>query len=503
MTLTALGAITAILAVGLGIKLLLPILLPVGNYYDDRRITWFEYVAAALVASIVVVPAVLLIGEKLSVDQKLQYEEMYNGVEVSASVGTTECRAGSNGNSYSAGQSNCSHTYVSGSYSWEESYTETVCTTNSKGESSCSLVTKCCHSYTANIYSPYATHEFAFNVSNSLGKTYTYPTVYVAHEPRQFSGNVAIPREIPRGTPPDWDEAKRRINAGDPRPVTDIFKYDNYILASGDELLKAVSGDVQKYLEKGILPDHTANILGNPIYGDSRTQAKKLSFVGMQVPNEAEWQEALMRFNAALGSKLRGDLHVVIVDSQAIDNPHAYAKALRAYWLSERFGKRALSKNGIILVIGVRGGKIDWTQADTGMPYGNNVMLRTMENLLAGKTLEPKIVFGEPRTVVTPSTKEGEDDKLDVTLSTPPGALETSMFGEATKFKRPCMKCEDAEDAGSVGYKDLIAQIEPPTSHKIWMVVIVAILSLIFWAFVACTSIVEEMGSRLHRFIRS
>ncbi len=498
---TAIFAVLLVAGIGLAVKYGLKALDARQAFYEDKQITWFEYGVAMAVLTLIVVPSVLVIGKSLSQDQKLVYYEMYNGVETKPTYSATECQAGHAGESYSAGQSNCQYSYVSGSYSWEEEYPVTTCTTDSKGGSSCTTTMACCNYYSANIYTPYSKWEYRFSLHDSLGGSYTFPVTYLAHQPEQFNGNVAIPANLPRGNPADWEESKRRYDARNPRPVTNVFPYDNYILASGDEMLAPYSQDVDKYKKAGLLPDHTAGILDNPIYGDSRKQAKKLSFVGVKVPNEQVWQESLMQFNAALGSKLQGDLHVVIIDSNRISNPQGYLKALRAYWLGEHFGKHALSKNGIILVIGTSGGKIDWAQADTGMPYGNNVMLRTMEgNLEETATLSPDAIFGQPHTIVTPSTKEGEKDKVEVALSTPRGALEDAMFSKATKFQRPCMVCEDKEDAGQVGYSDLIAQIEPSTGQKVWMVVIVGLISFIPWGLVAGTSILER-GRRVRKVI--
>lgn len=483
-------AVLAVAIIGLAVKYGLAALDQRNVFYESRQVTWFEYGVTMAILSIVVVPAVLIVGKGLSQDQILQYDEMYNGVEVEAAVRTTDCQAGSSGSSSTSGLSNCVHSYISGTYTYPEEYPASECSLNSKNEMSCTTVMKCCVYPSANIYTPFATREYGYSVTNSFGETYHYPDTYVARDATAY-GSEPIPGSLPRGEPVDWLEAKQRLDASDPRPVTDVFPYPNYILASGDEMLAPYSQDVDKYREQHLLPEHTAGILGNPIYGESRKQAKKLSFVGTQVPDEQAWQESLMRFNAALGSKLQGDLHVVVIDSKLVDDPHGYVKALRAYWLGERFGKRALSKNGIILVIGTSGTKVDWAQMDTGMPFGNNMMIEVSQNLLQGKDLNPDVIFGKPRTIFTPADGERKK-KVEVFLSSPQGVLEDAVLGPATGFKRPCMTCEDAEDAGQVGYKDLIAQIEPTFSHKVWMGVVVCLISLIFWGIVAGTSFLER-----------
>lgn len=498
MIITAVIAVAVVALLGLAVRYLLRFLTRRDIFLKERRVTWSEYAVITAISAVLVTPTILLWGSALSIDNKLTYQEMYNGVEVAATVSVVDCVAGHSGESYSAGQSNCSYTYVSGRYSWDETYTDTECTTNSKGELSCRPVTKCCVTYYADIYTPYAKQELRYHLTDSLGGSYDFTESFIAKDAQAY-GSMAIPSNIPRGAPDDWLDARRHLDAGDPRPVTRMFDYDNYILASQDELLQAY-GDVESFQGRNLLPDHTVDILRTPIYGDTRTQAKKLSFVGAKVPNEAKWQDSLMRFNAALGSKLQGDLHVVVIDSKLVgmNDSQRYLSALRAYWLGDHFGKRALSKNGVILVIGTDGKKIDWAKAATGMPFGNNVMLRTMENLLVDKPFTPEAVFGSPRTVVTPAVKEGEvkvKQKVDVTLSQPQSALEMAMFGEATKFKRPCMACEGEEDAGQVGYKNLIDKIEPSVGAKALMVVVVGAISLIGWLIVSSTSFLER-GNR-------
>ena len=91
-------------------------------------------------------------------------------------------------------------------------------------------------------------------------------------------------------------------------------------------------------------------------------------------------EPALAR-DAALGSTLQGDLHLVIVDAKKISDPDNYSNALVAYWLSPKFGKDALSKNGIVVVLGTSDGKtVDYTYAAgadllTGQTVGHNQSL--------------------------------------------------------------------------------------------------------------------------------
>jgi hypothetical protein len=207
-----------------------------------------------------------------------------------------------------------------------------------------------------------------------------------------------------------------------------------------------------------------------------------------------QWQEALRRFNAALGSKLQGDLHAVVVNSARVSDPHDYLKALRAYWLSGHFGKSAIAKNGIILVVGTTDGQtIDWAQAATAMPYGNNVMLQAMQNNLAPvagvkQPLTPQHVFGEPHTVITAATKPGAHDNVQVTLSTPRGVLEQTMF-EFAPYLRPCMVCAKGQ---GVGYANLVEKIQPSLGWDFAMIGIICAFALVYWLLVGYTSFLEK-----------
>jgi hypothetical protein len=467
-----------------------------------RCITWLEYTITLVVVALIVTPLVLFLGNRAAVAQALSYDELRSGVEVSAISHPNRCYAGHSGSFESDGESNCQYTYVSGSYDYEESYQDTTCSTDSSGKQSCTSVTRY-RTESANIYTPYATVEYTYSTKYRISGykgTVDYPGVYLAAHPVRASSR-SIPGNIPRGVPSDWSDAKAHLDAGDPRPVTKVFTYKNYILASHDTMLAPFSADVARYRKKGLLPDHTWGIMADPIYGSTRPLAKKLSFVGVKVANEGQWQESLMRFNAALGSKLQGDLHVVIINSKLVDDPHEYMNALRAYWLSDHFGKRALAKNGIILVLGTRdNATVDWAQAATGMPFGNNTMIQGLETYLPGKLLYPDVIFGHPHTVITPAAKAGAEDKTTVTLSKAPGVLEDVMFGKDTAFHRPCMVCKGG---GDVGYSNLVAKIQPSTGWKVWLVVIIDGISLPLWGVVGMTSRLEFRRGRNNRGSRS
>jgi hypothetical protein len=460
-----------------------------------------EFVVVSILLGGLIIPSTLAVGSKLSVDEIVRYEQFVNGVETKATDLVTTCYEGRRGNSHAAGQSNCSHTYVSGSYSWTETYWETVCTTDSKGNQSCHDEMRT-RTESANIYTPYVTREHSYTIESSMGKggapdPFAFSEIYADASPKPFRADVAIPSDIPRGAPADWLDAKKHLDAHDPRSVTMLSSYDNYILASGDEVLKAYGGKIDQYKRAGLMPEPAKDILKDPVSGPSHSQANKLSFVGVSVADPASWQRSVMRFNAALGMKLQGDLHVVLVNTSKVPGSDAetYVTALKAYWQSPAFEKRAIAKNAIIVVLGVADSKVDWARATTGMPFGNEEMSQWVQDWLPGQPLDPRTIFGEPVTVIKPDvpTDKFSSSDVTVTLSTPRGMLENIVF-EKAPFKRARMSCNDGS---CVGYKDLLSKIEPTSGQKTWMVVVTSVLALLFWGIVAGTSFVDDLVQRL------
>ena len=458
---------TIVAAIGLTAKFVGPLFLDKEYWHID----WREFVAGLLVAYLAVTPLVFTVGDALSTSDALRYEEFYNGVETDATFSHRDCRPGTSGNSSSAGHSNCRYEYNTGqTYTWTEIYYVTVTKSDGNGGTTTSSEMRT-RSVTDYIYNPYATKEYSYAIADSLGKGYSFPDVYVKDGEGYQGGE--LPADLPRGDPKEWLEAKERLAEGNPRPVTALFSYDNYILAANDEMLKPYSEDVEQYLEEGILPDHTADIGTDPLHGFNDLFADKVSFVGVEVSDEKAWQDSLMSFNAALGSKLRGDLHLVLIDTSLVNSPTDYLNALKAYWLSEDFGRRAIAKNAIIVVAGVNGDTVEWGMASTGMPFGNEVMLRGIMNFLPDTPLDPTQVIGTPHTVY-PET----DGDVRVTISDTPGVLERVVLKDFP-FARACMDC--VEEDGEIGYADLVAEIEPEPWQWAIMIVVIAILSSGWW----------------------
>jgi len=464
---------TIVAVSGLALKFVVPRFLK----ESDWHISWREFFAGLLTAYIVAIPLVFGVGKALSTSDAVRYEEFYNGVETSATSSVEDCRAGTSGFSQFSGHSNCSFEYRTGeTYTWTETYYVSVETCDSNNDCTSRQESRT-REVTDYIYNPYATKEYSYAITDSLGETYNFPGSYVKDGEGYEGGELAA--DLPRGDPKQWLKSQTRLKEGNPRPVTRLFSYGNYILASEDDMLTPYSEDVEQYLEKEILPVHTADIQTEPLYGFNESYADKVSFVGVEVSDEAVWQDALMSFNAALGSKLRGDLHLVLIDASLVSSPTNYLNALKAYWLSEDFGRRAIAKNAIIVIAGVRGDTVDWGIASTGMPFGNEVMLRGIQNFLPDTPMDPAQVIGTPHTVVPLA----EDSEAQVTLSESPGVLEQMVLRDFP-FERACMDC--VEEDGEIGYADLVAEIEPEPWQFAIMVSLVGLLSLFWWYNAGC-----------------
>lgn len=466
----------------------------VKSYFDRRevpesyisraqpKISLAEYSVGLVVLGLIVAPSVLMVGNRLSVASTLSYQEFYNGYETHALRHETICEPGEAGNSESSGRSNCAWEYKTDeTYTWLD--LQSYPCTDANGDAS-----TCQHwvPVTDHIYYPYAKVEYTYQILDSLGGNHRFKTVYIPQDAEPYAGEP-IPDHIPRGEPEEWTISAQRLAAGYARSVTRIFWYDNFILAAKDELLLPFSQDIERYLEAGILPEHTADIMTRPLRGFNESFAHKMSFVGVAT-DEPAWQESVMDFNAVLGSELRGDLHMVAIDADLVDDPDNYLNALKAYWLGEDFGRRAIAKNAIIVVLGVDNGTVQWAKATTGMPYGNEAMILAIENFLYGVPFTPQAVIGMPRIEVIP----GPDGEHEATfhLALEPGELERIVLQDFP-FKRACMTCEDDGDEG-IGFDKIVAKIPPPPSHLFVMGLVVFIISMAAWVFLAYSDMIDR-----------
>lgn len=442
------------------------------RYFEtEAQISLVEFVVAGVVVALIVVPVVNHVGNKIARGNLVRYYEFWSGYEKQTTHEQTPChRDGS-----------CSHTYQC------DAYTVVVTTTvaDADGEGTHTET----HTETRYHDCPVATVENKFVVETTLGD-YTIADGWFDSDPVAWRGSHGISGDVGRGIPPFWQAAKDRIDAHDPGPVTKVMRYDNYILASSHTILNKFSDEVDAYDRKHLLPPPVvAKKVSDPIR--DFYYADKMSFVNVKADkadkaDKAEWNQALARFNAALGSDLQGDLHIVAVDASV--DPDKYTGAVNAWWQSKEFGKYPLSKNGIGVVMGVdaKCNCVGWARAFTGMPIGNAGLVQDVRNL-KGFKFDPDIIIGGPIGKL-------KGDKVSIDHGV--GALEKIFWGEH-KFHRICMTCKEESGAG---FKYLNGEIQP-TSGQRWAIFIVAVvLSTIVWLITLLT-VVGEVVKRPTRYV--
>jgi hypothetical protein len=405
----------------------------------ERKITWIEYGIVMAIISFIAAPGSVWVGWQAAKQNQITFYEYWNGWEMHASREDTRCtRDGS-----------CHWEYDCDPY--QVSYS---CNCDDKGDN-------CQTCYRTEYHScPYVDHEIAYYVETSIGNyvigEHRFPIDPQEH--RWRSGHY-IPEGVIEnagvGDPPFWTEAKKRLDAGTPGPATARKPYPNFILASEQSILKQYSGDIEDFIKKGLLPTFQETVYDFYF-------SRKVYCVGFRPDQLEDWVKKLDYFNAALGSGLQGDLHIVLVKSKIVEqNPDAYTLSLKAYWQDvKRLGKGAMSKNAIVVVCLTDGQKITWARSFTGMPLGNEQMLTAIDSRLRGADLNPGVVIGDVRAKNNSALeKEGRGA----------GILQSIVFGlsdRSTKFRRVSMSAKDKWDMGS-GFLYLLSEIKPSPTQEI------------------------------------
>lgn len=453
------------------------------NYYKSYlQINWKEFSICGILVVLVALLTTVVWGPDVARAQAVAgYKEFWNGSIVAAKVEETTCtRDGS-----------CVHTYRCDPYIVMVTKYRTV----SDGVDSEGRPKTKTESYqepeTRYHSCPEATFEYTYWLEDNLGRgrgDLTIADHIFAAQPQEWRAGHGL-SNVPRGVPDRWLQSKQRLDAGDPEPVTKINEYDNYILASSDSLLKRYSADIEAYKAQALLPEHTQNLKGKTLH-DHDMQARKMSFVDTGVADQEKWQAALMQFNAALGTQLQGDMHVVVVPASQVDNPDAYINALMAYWQGPDFGKWGLAKNGIALVLGIDDSRqtVVWARAKTGMPVGNGEMLSALQFELGNTPFDPDAIFGHP--LGQPYVNEAGKTKVKY-VGQDSGLVGRIIFVDFP-FARACMDCKDKEDSGT-GYTYLESTIPVPFAAKVWMMVIVGFISGLLWALFAWYPLFEPI----------
>ena len=471
---TAFFSVTMAVLAGVIIKLLLD------ANRGQKNITWKELAIGVVVIAILVVPVTAKIGWEIARRSNVTFNEYWNGWEKEAEWTKITCtRDGA-----------CVNEYDCDPYTIMVPYE--VCDGEGKNCSTHYRPETRYHSC------PYCDEEWTFRIHTTLGDSYTVASNVLPDNPQ--ANRYRIGKYVPDwlisragvGVPDFWQEAKERIDSGNPGPVTARKNYENYILASDTTILKQHSASVEDYLGKNLLPSVRGDI-------HSFYYANKVHFVGYIPADEGEWQERLMYLNAALGTELQGDLHLVVVQNAEISaNPDRYFLALKAYWQNSKvFGKDAVSKNTVIVAIGTSDGeRVEWARATTGMPLGNEFMIVALKEKLKNAEFSPQVIIGAIKGEFYEEERGDGTKRLKVRSHSHSGVIPRILWGlddPSTKFARVSMTANDIDDVGG-GFLYLESEIQPTTNQKIGIVVAAFFLSLMVW--VAFSAIGER--SRKH-----
>ena len=408
------------------------------------RIDHIELCIASAILLLIIVPLTSWIGTKLAISNLVTYNENWGGYETGTQwIRTPTSRDG-----------NMKWSYKGDPYQYVWYTTETETTGSGKNAHTRTYQQR--HEETRYHDIPYCTEEWTLVVNTTLGD-YVIADRNLPDHPNNYRYRAyeSVPEDLPHGIPDFWTEAKKRLSAGEPGPVTARRTYENYILASEHTILKRYSKDIKGYAKEGLLPQLSHKPIFNFYYAD------RAYFVNLHPGGD--WQGALNRFNAALGNTRQGDLHLVFVDADKVSDPDNYVGALIAYWQSPVFEKDALSKNGILVVVGSSDKQtVKWARAVTPMPTGNEQMVLDIQNGLVGAKLTTNAIVGAP----TVNFSTGKWTYTD-------GALEKAILQGPHAFTRVHMGA--ASDKGSTGYAYLLREIEPKGWQR-WIILVVSTL---------------------------
>lgn len=442
-----------------------------------------ELIVGAFIIALVIVPSSLTVGYNMAWANTVSYNQYFNGWELLARQDPIPCSK----------DGPCAYEYDCDPYQVEVKDPDT-CT----GPSDNQTCTPNSHWETRYHSCPYVSTEYNYVVVTTLGD-YTIAEHRFPDNPEvnrwvswgdsdEWAYSSPIPYDVVGragvGSPQFWLDAQSRVSIGDPGPVTQRRSYDNYLLASDETILKQYSDKIEYFSKLGAMPRLRFDIAGY-------YSADKVYFVGYNPANPAEWEIIHAKLNAAFGTELQGDLHLVLVQNSAVlQDPDGYITALKASWQDTKvYGKDALSKNAVIVVIATSDGyTVSWVRAQTGMPVGNEYMEARIASIFAAQNTVPltvNTILGRMTGTIYQETRSDGSIKTRVrgNHNDPNGVLERLLWGlddPATRFTRISMTANDPTDNGT-GFNFLKEQIRPSDGQMFGIAVVSFILSMVVW----------------------
>jgi len=434
---------------------------------DNIKIPPWECSAITLFLVFALNPLIVHVGKNMAVSHQTSYQEFLEGVELQPYPVVHECYESEWDGTSTGG---CAHTYDVDSYQVfvaEKGHDEP----NEDGKGTHYVVDEPAHYETHYRQRPYTTTETDWIIPTTVGD-FEVGTNWLPENPEYHrlmpkwgqDPNEGLAGGLSSGTPPAWTAANNRVTSGHPGPVVKEHTYMSYLLASVNTRLRAYSSDVSRFQKMGVLPD-----LKHDVY--SYYFSDSVYFAGANVGNPADWQNKLAKLNSLVGPNLQGRLYVVVVDANKVSEHETtqYITALTAYWQSAHFEKWAVSKNAIIVALGTKNGaRVDWSDAATGMPGGNEALLYDLSHNLTGTAYTADALFGD-LTLATAKNNKG----YTVSATGNDGALGKIIFGP-DKFQRVHMSTLaylKGDVAITGGEKALIFFVNPLFSLIAWAVI--------------------------------
>lgn len=260
-------AVLVLGAVGLIVKFLLD------KLDSDLEITWKEYLLGMVIIALILVPSVNKAGWEIAKNNKVTYNEFWNGWELSVKEETIPC--------YTNGR--CRHTYSCNHHQH---------CTGSGDDRKCTDDHDDC---------PYFNYERTYSIQTTLGDFIVADRLAPANY-NQEKKTWSLPFGFGPAdytVPQIWYDCKARVDSGNPGPVTKRMPYKNYLLASDTTILKQYSDLIGQLEKVGLLPS-VQNKVYNFYFSD------KVYFVGYQPVSPAGWQQSLMYLNACLRGRTSG-----------------------------------------------------------------------------------------------------------------------------------------------------------------------------------------------------
>lgn len=387
----------------------------------------------ALIAGVIVIgginPLVYFVGSEAAKNQASSFKEYWNGYETAANRSDRACTR----------DGVCANTYQCDPYT--ERVRKTRTTTDSKGKTK----TEPYYETETHWHScPYSTQESTFTIESTV-QSFTIASNVMTGQEYRFGHGLPGLRDIPQ----QWLDAKARIDAGKPGPVTAVKDYQNFILASQKSLFSQYANNIDDMKSKNLLPSLSAGV-------QNQYQANKAYKVGdANVPLFGDYMTDVAYLNGAFGKDLHGDLHVVFAPENIENGKDDYMNTLMAYWQSGAMGKNALSKNTMVVLIGVKqdGSEVAWAKAATGIPLGNEALLTQVASDLKGKKMDKNLI-GRPTF-----------DLSNKSVISSNGELEKILWG-ANKFSRVSMSGDGADAAGFSYLRD---EMQPTGWDVFWI----------------------------------